>query len=70
MKIFIVYEIDLDNDCLKKSYIDILAAFDDREEAERFRESERQERKEGGYSGDFRCANIAIQELELNSTLT
>lgn len=62
MKIFVVYWVDLDNDCLKKSVVKIIGVFSDMKKAKKLRDTYDHE----GYSGDSRCYYTRIEELMLD----
>lgn len=62
MKLYVVYWVDLDDDCLKKSEVKILGVFDNSCDASKLAEDYDHE----GYSEDHRCYYTKIKELELN----
>jgi len=61
-KIYVVYWVDLDDDCLKKSEIEIIGVFDNKEKAEELEKDYEHE----GYCEDSRCYYTMTKELELN----
>ena len=62
MKIYVVYWVDLDNDCLKKSEVKILAVFSELKKAEKLRDTYDHK----GYSGDIRCYYTRIEERTID----
>ena len=63
MKLYVVYWVDLDDDCLKKSEVKILGVFSTLKKAEKLRDTYDHK----GYSSDSRCYYTNIEELHLDS---
>lgn len=62
MKTYVVYWVDLDNDCLKKSEIKILGVYDNITDAKKLAEDYYHD----GYCEDSRCYYTNVVEVELN----
>lgn len=60
MQVYVVYWFDLDDDCLKKSEIEILGVFTDLYEAKKFEEKYADRE---GYCEDKRCYGTRIEEV-------
>jgi len=63
MKVFIVYWVDLNGDCLKKSEVEILAAFSNITEANQMANDYYHI---GHHNGDDRFYYVRIKELEVD----
>lgn len=61
--VYVVYKVDLDNDCLKKSEIEILAVYTDECKAKLLQDSYKDW---VGYSEDPRCYYVTYKSLQLN----
>jgi len=59
-KVYVVYWVDLDNDCLKKSEIEIIGVFTNEEIAENMAGEITSTRE--GYSADRRCHYAKVVE--------
>jgi len=62
MIVYVVYWVDLDNDCLKKSVVDILGVFNNETDAKQLSDDYYHE----GYSEDERCYYTSVYSFELN----
>lgn len=62
MELFVVYWVDVDDDCPKKSEIRIIGVFDNSYDAERLKS----DYDHKGYSEDDRCYYTSIAALNLN----
>ncbi len=60
--IYVVYWVDLDDDCLKKSEIKILGAFDNKGDADELSSDYEHE----GYCDDSRCYYTSVTKVYLN----
>ena len=66
MKLFIVYQVDLDSSCLKKSDFEILGVFDSHKKASLVCKQQSKQQSSKTYYEDERCHYTQIQEVELN----
>ncbi len=62
MKLYVVFWVDLDNDCVKKSEIKFIGVFNNKHDAHCLKT----DYDHKGYSEDSRCYYTEIDELELN----
>lgn len=67
MRLYVVYWVDLDDDCLKKSIVEILGVYDSEAKAEEVREAFEYKK---GYTDDDRCSYCRVEVLELNEHTT
>ena len=66
-KVWVVYWVDIDTDCPKKSEIEILGVYSNKKDAEA---EELNHSWRTGYSDDDRCYYVEIKEIILNNDST